>query len=168
MEKLRPAIAWLALLAASSLAFADDDPSSAILQLDASFWQAYNTCNVAAFPQFFTEDVEFYHDKGGPTLGREALVASVKTGLCAPTQQRIRREAVPGSVRVFPLRQGGGVYGAVLSGEHVFYLAQKDGSEQLDGRARFAHLWLLKDGTWRMSRILSYDHGPAARVERAQ
>ena len=55
------------------------------------------------------------------------------------------------------------VYGAILSGEHVFYVRQKGKPEVLDGRAKFTHLWLLKDGVWKMSRVLSYDHGPAVR-----
>ena len=167
MERLRLATLSFVLLFASGLAFAQasDDPSSAIVSRDASFWRAFNACDQPAFPDFFTEDVEFYHDKGGPTLGRDALLASLKNGVCGPDQARIRREAVAGSVRVFPLRKDGVVYGAILDGEHLFYLAQKDGSEHLDGRARFTHLWLLKDGAWLMCRILSYDHGPATRGE---
>jgi ketosteroid isomerase-like protein len=140
-----------------------DDVSSTILSLDASFWRAYNTCDLGAFPRFFTEDVEFYHDKGGPTLGRDGLVASITTGVCGNEQSRLRREAVEGTVRVFPLRNGDTIYGAVLSGEHLFYLLDKGKPERLDGRARFTHLWLLKDGGWKMARILSYDHGPAPR-----
>jgi hypothetical protein len=57
----------------------------------------------------------------------------------------------------------GKVYGAVMTGEHLFYLREPGKAEFPDGRARFAHLWLLKDGAWRMARVLSYDHGPATR-----
>jgi hypothetical protein len=62
---------------------------------------------------------------------------------------------------VFALRDGGVVYGAVLSGEHRFYVREGDKPERLDGQAIFTHLWLVKDGAWKMARILSYDHGPA-------
>ncbi|WP_157717331.1 hypothetical protein [Christiangramia echinicola] len=47
--------------------------------------------------------------------------------------------------------------GAVLSGEHLFYI-QEENSERLDGQAKFNHLWLLKEGEWKMHRVLSYDH----------
>jgi hypothetical protein len=141
-----------------------EDPSPAILALDASFWQAYNRCDHAATREFIAEDVEFYHDKGGPTLGQDALVASIRDNLCRnPAAFRLRREPVEGTVRVFPLKKGSTVYGAILSGEHLFYLSQDGKPEVLDGRARFTHLWLLKDGRFTMARILSFDHGPAVK-----
>ncbi len=151
-------------LAGSRAHAADDDVASRILGLDAEFWQAYNTCDVPAFARFFTEKVEFYHDKGGPTFGRDTLLASVKTGLCGNPHSRIRREAVDGSVKLFLLRNQGAVYGAVLTGEHYFYVRQDDKPEFRDGLAKFTHLWLMEDGAWRMARALSYDHGPAPYV----
>ena len=59
------------------------------------------------------------------------------------------------------LRNGDTVYGAIVAGEHLFYVRPPDKPEFLDGRARFVSLWLLKDGAWKMARLLSYDHGPA-------
>ena len=111
---------------------------------------------------FFTEDVEFYHDKGGMTLGLAAVNKTTETNLCGGAS-RIRREPVAGTIRVSILRNNGQIYGAVMTGEHLFYLREPGKAELLDGRARFAHLWLLKDGAWKMARILSYDHGPATR-----
>lgn len=133
-----------------------------ILHQDSLFWKTYNDCDTAQARHFFTEDVEFYHDKGGPTYGRERLMANTKKNLCSNEHFRLRREAVAGSVQVFPLENDGSIYGAILSGEHVFYIWGKDRAEYLDGRARFTHVWLLQaDGGWKMSRILSYDHRPA-------
>ena len=43
------------------------------------FWQAYNKCDVEAMITFFTEDVEFYHDKGGPTFSSAKLRESMQT-----------------------------------------------------------------------------------------
>jgi hypothetical protein len=135
--------------------------TSTILQKDSLFWAAYNKCDMETFQQFFAKDVEFYHDKGGMTLGLEGITSNMKKNLCSSDSFRLRREAVEGSIKVFPMQSSGVIYGAIVSGEHVFYVLEKDREERLDGLAKFTHLWLLKDGTWKMTRILSYDHGPA-------
>jgi len=135
--------------------------SSTILAKDSLFWRTYNNCDTARFKNFFTDDVEFYHDKGGLTVGLETFAASFKQNLCSNNDFRLRREVVAGTVKVFPLQKSDIIYGALLSGEHVFYILEKGKKERLSGHARFTHVWLLKDGNWKMSRILSYDHGPA-------
>lgn len=135
--------------------------SSTILAKDSLFWRTYNNCDTAQFKNFFTNDVEFYHDKGGVTLGLEAFAGSFKQNLCSNNDFRLRREVVAGTVSVFPLQKSDIIYGAIISGEHIFYILEKEKKERLDGHARFTHVWLLKDGNWKMSRILSYDHGPA-------
>ena len=151
MNKIVPL--FVAMLAASH-AFAQD-PMAPVLGGDKQFWKAYNTCDVAGMAAWFAEDVEFYHDRGGATLGHAALVETLKTRLCGNPDSRLRRAAVDATVRAFPLLTGSALYGAVLSGEHVFYVLDAGKPERLDGRARFTHLWLLKDGTWRMTRVLS-------------
>jgi len=155
--------AWVlvALAAPLSAETGPRDVAAAVMERDALFWKAYNACDAKAAGDFFTEDVEFYHDRGGITLGRANLVASIRDNLCGNPDSHVRREAVAGTVRVFPLQKQGVTYGAVESGEHLFYLLDKGQPERLDGHARFAHLWLLEDGAWTMSRILSYNHGPA-------
>jgi len=54
----------------------DQKLTETILYKDSLFWNAYNNCNVNTFTDFFTEDIEFYHDKWGITLGAAALDAS--------------------------------------------------------------------------------------------
>jgi ketosteroid isomerase-like protein len=142
---------------------AQDDPAAAVRGLDARFWAAYNSCDTAALAQFFTRDVEFYHDKGGPTFGVDALVNDIRTNLCAGGN-RVRREAVPESVHIALLRKQQTVYGAIITGTHRFFVREPGGDEHLDGQASFTHLWLLDATGWRMARILSYDHGPAPYV----
>ena len=134
--------------------------SAVVESRDAAFWRVYNTCDTKAFRGFFTTDVEFYHDRGGPTIGIDALDTSLGTKLCGGTS-KLRREAVPDTIRWSILRNGEVVYGAIVAGEHVFYVREPGKAEFLDGRARFLTLWLLKDGAWKMARLLSYDHGPA-------
>jgi hypothetical protein len=133
-----------------------------ILHRDSLFWRAYNTCNADSMTQFFVDDLEFYHDKGGPTLGLQKFDETTRTGLCGNTANwQLRREAVPGTVKFFPMYNSGTLYGAILQGEHVFYVQEAGKKEYLDGHARFNHLWLNKDGVWKMARVLSYDHKPA-------
>lgn len=133
------------------------DLNRTILHLDSLFWQAYNTCDVDGMAALLTDDVEFYHDKNGLTTTKTSMVEAVRKGLCGNENFRLRREAVAGSLKVFPLNN----YGAILSGEHYFYINEKGKKEFIDGLAKFTHVWQFKDNTWKMSRILSYDHGPA-------
>ncbi len=128
-----------------------------ILRYDSLFWQAYNACDVDKMQGFFTDDLEFYHDKGGLTTSKQSLIESMKTGLCGKENWRLRREAVAGTLKIFPLNN----YGAILSGEHVFYILETGKKERLDGLAKFTHVWRYRDNAWKMHRVLSYDHGPA-------
>ena len=125
---------------------------------DTNFWDAYNRCAVAQMSQFFWPDFEFYHDKGGLTVGLGPFVEQLKTGLCGKPTFRLRREAIADTVKVYPLQKNGVTYGAVISGEHYFFINDNGKPEYRDGVAKFFHVWLLKDGAWKMARVVSYDH----------
>jgi hypothetical protein len=124
----------------------------AITTLDTELFDAYNTCNLEKFGSLIAEDVEFYHDQGGVTLGRAALVESVKNNICG----KVTRVLVPGSLEVYHMNH----YGAVEIGVHRFL---HPGTQDHDvvGEAKFIHLWQYKDGAWRITRVISYDHGLA-------
>ena len=135
--------------------------TATILHLDSAFWKTYNSCDTIHNKDFFTDDVEFYHDKGGITLGATALAESMAKNLCSNNGFRLRREAVAGTVKVYPMQKGDEIYGAVIMGDHVFYVTQNGKPEFLDGAASFTHLWLLENGVWKMKRVISYNHHPA-------
>lgn len=143
-----------------------DDELKDALAMDSIFWQHYNTCNIDAMRNFFTDDIEFYHDKGGVLNGLDKLLSVSKQNLCSDPNFRLRREVVDGSVKIFPMKDGDNLYGAVLSGQHVFYILEKGKEPRLDGLARFTHLLLKTESGWKMSRVLSFDHGPAPYVNR--
>ena len=132
-----------------------------IRQEDAAFWDAYNRCDVEKMSQFFWPDIEFYHDKGGLTVGLGPFVENLKTGLCGKPNYRLRREAIPDTVKVHQLQKNGVTYGAVLSGEHYFYINDNGKPEYRDSVAKFFHVWLLKEGKWKMERVVSYEHRDA-------
>jgi hypothetical protein len=139
----------------------DNDKLNSVKKLDSTFWQHYNSCNTEAMREFFTDDLEFYHDKGGPMKGLDNFLATAKKNLCSNDNFRLKREAVAGTVELFPMHNGETLYGAVLTGQHVFYIIENGNETRLDGLARFSHLWLMTANGWKMSRVLSYDHGPA-------
>lgn len=135
--------------------------SKTILYHDSVFWQAYNSCDIKNMEKYFTDDLEFYHDKGGFSKGKIQTIETTKKNLCSNNNFRLKREVVPGSTEVFPLSKNDTIYGAIFSGEHVFYVIENNNPPRLDGKAKFTHVWLLKDNVWKMARILSYYHGPA-------
>lgn len=131
-----------------------------LLHIDSSFWKAYNTCDDQSMSKYYTHDVEFYHDKSGLSLGSESLTTSFKQNLCSGNLS-LRREEMQGTVEVHLLKKNDEVYGAILSGNHIFYILEKGKKERLDGQAKFTHVWIKEGESWKMSRILSYDHKPA-------
>ncbi|MEM7572600.1 MAG: nuclear transport factor 2 family protein [Bacteroidota bacterium] len=128
-----------------------------ILELDRQFWEAYNACEVETMMSFITEDLEFYHDKAGLSIGAATMEEGLKRGLCNPDEPKLRREEIAGTVAVFPMAKTG----ALIRGEHRFHVTLPGQEEFLDGQAQFMHFWRYEDGKWQMARVFSYDHGPA-------
>jgi hypothetical protein len=121
------------------------------------FQVGFNTCDVAQFERLTSEDFEFYHDQSGITPSKAAFIENTRNGLCKLDYQPLR-ELVPGTMQVFPLKKNGVLYGAIQSGEHHF-LAKYPGKEAyLTSVAKFTHLWLLENGEWQLSRVLSFEH----------
>ena len=121
--------------------------------LDAQLFDSYNKCDLGKFESFFVDDVEFYHDQGGLTLGKKALTESVEKNICGKTT----RELVPGTLKVYPMKG----YGMLETGVHRFH---HPGHEEIGiGEGQFIHLWQYKDGAWKITRAISYDHHPAAK-----
>jgi len=70
------------------------DLDKTITALDKELFDAYNTCDLETFAKLFDENVEFYHDQGGVTLGRAALTESVKKNICG----KVTRELLPATL----------------------------------------------------------------------
>jgi ketosteroid isomerase-like protein len=129
-----------------------EELDKAVASLDAALFDSYNRCDLAKFTTFFADDVEFYHDQGGVTLGKENLADSVKKNICG----KVIREIVPGTLQVYPMKG----YGAVEMGVHRFHHPGHDDTEGV-GEGKFIHLWQYKDGAWKITRVISYDHKAA-------
>jgi len=126
----------------------------AIATLDAEVFDAYNRCDLEKFASFFVENVEFYHDQAGVTLGRSALTDAVKKNICG----KVTRELVPGTLQAYYMKG----YGAVEMGVHRFHHPGHEDTEGV-GEGKFIHLWQYKDGAWKITRVISYDHHAAAK-----
>jgi hypothetical protein len=164
-----PLLLCLALLAPAALA--EDAtvvlPDAAALReqvaaRDLAFFDVqFEKCEPAAMRAMLTDDVEFFHDKGGLIKGADAFVA-MYTKMCTerqpPDAWRSRRKLVEGTLHVDPVPG----FGAIETGEHTFHERKGEGPQKLVGRAKFAIVWQLAPDGWRMSRILSYDHGAAS------
>jgi len=165
MRRIIMGVAGLMLSAAPSMAAPvakSDALYSEMLALDGEiFERGFNHCELAGYTDVIAADLEFYHDVGGPTYGRDAFTSDMQTGICQ-SEWHPRRELVSNSFSVFPLRRNGELYGALVNGEHLFYQTPPDGAEHLTGRASFSMFWIKEDGKWLLKRVFSYDHGSAS------
>lgn len=119
--------------------------------LDTKLFDAYNQCDLATLNAMISDDLEFYHDKTGLSVGKASFIAAIKQNICG----KVHRTLVPGSLEVYPLKG----YGAVEIGVHRF--THPGHPQDGIGEAKFITLWHYKDGAWKVSRAISYDHGPA-------
>lgn len=123
-----------------------------IAKADSSLFNAFNTCDSITYKKYFKEDLEFYHDLGGLTTGLTNEMQSL-TEMCA-RNSAIRRELIKGSLEIYPLKN----YGAVEIGIHRFFHTNKGQAEKLSGTYKFIHVWQYANGSWKISRIISYGH----------
>ncbi|MBS1918081.1 MAG: nuclear transport factor 2 family protein [Bacteroidetes bacterium] len=120
-----------------------------IAHMDSVLFDAYNAHDINEIKKYFTEDLEFYHDKGGLSNYTENV-----TGFTQVFQNNkdIRRDLVPGTLEVYPVKN----FGAMEIGEHRF--CHTENGQQICGTFKFAMIWQLKNGEWKISRVISYGH----------
>ena len=116
---------------------------------DSLLFNAYNTHDLAKIKTFFTDDLEFFHDKGGLTTYAQNM-QSFKENF--EKNNGIQRELVPGSLEVYPVKN----YGAMEIGEHKF--CHEENGKQDCGTFKFAMVWKNTNEGWKISRVLSYGH----------
>ena len=120
-----------------------------IVHMDSLLFDAFNKHDLTKFETFFTKDLEFYHNKSGLTRYKENMHAF---GNLLNQNNGMRRELVKSSMEVYPLKG----FGAVEIGVHTFYHFENE--QRIQGTFKFIHIWQKKDGQWKISRVISYDH----------
>jgi ketosteroid isomerase-like protein len=119
-----------------------------VTELDTKLFDAYNHCDLKTLGVMVSDDLEFYHDQTGLMVGKAPFLAAIQQNICG----KVERTLVPGSLEVYRLKG----YGAVEIGVHRFHKAGHP--EDLGGEAKFVQLWQNKDGVWRVTRVISYNH----------
>lgn len=141
-------------LQASATAAEAPDLSSTIHALDSQLFDAFNQCaspaQLARHEAFFAPDVEFYHDNGGVTWKREAMIANTKKYACG----NYTRELVENTFHVSPIKE----FGAISTGVHRFC---QNTTKTCDGEADFVMIWRNTGGKWEVTRALSFGHREA-------
>ena len=120
-----------------------------IVHMDSALFDAFNTHDLPVLMSFFSDSLEFFHDKGG-----RINYAACMEGFRGVFKQSpdIRRDLVPGSLEIYPLPG----YGAVEMGEHRF--THKENGQPIVGVFKFVHVWQWKDNTWKVTRVVSVGH----------
>ena len=122
-----------------------------IASVDRQLYDAFDECNVGAYAEFLSKDLEFYQDHTGETDYEQNVTAL--RNRCAESI-KLRRELEPESLLVNAVPG----FGAIAAGIHRFYSRNQDGSERLDATARFTNIWSKRTGSWKLVRVISYDH----------
>jgi ketosteroid isomerase-like protein len=120
-----------------------------IERADSILFQAFNRQDLTKFKGMFTEDLEWFQDNGG-LIPYKTVFENFENNF--KNENKLSRELVKGSLEVHPIKD----YGAIQIGSHQFRHFE-NGKEEV-GTFKFLMIWNKKDGNWKISRVVSYDH----------
>lgn len=122
------------------------------------FENGFNECIISDMEPLISDDLEFYHDQSGITRSKKDFLLTIEQNVCSNQQQKPIRKLMGNSLEVFPLYNNGIVYGAIQNGIHEFYIKEANKEPYLTSTAKFSHLWIKENATWKLKRVLSFDH----------
>jgi hypothetical protein len=123
----------------------DADLYKTVVKLDSTFFLAYNTCDLAKQRAFYSDSIEFFHDRSGLETSKEKILAATERNICG----KVTRELVKGSIEVSPLPG----YGAVELGMHMFHNKQEPNPNP--HQSRFVIIWKNNNGNWTITKVIS-------------
>lgn len=119
---------------------------NSILRLDSIFWESYNSCNMSLQSEFYSDNIEFYHDEGGLITSKQLILDATESSVCG----HIRREPVKGSIEIYPING----FGAIEMGLHTFH--RSSDMENISSRpGRYIIIWKQQGSEWKISRVIS-------------
>jgi hypothetical protein len=122
-----------------------------IAHMDSVMFGAFNAHDLDRLKTTFSEDLEFYHDKGGLADYKQSM-ENFKSLFERNKNTGLRRDLVKGSLEVYPIKD----YGAVEICAHRFCHVE-NGKDDC-GTFKNIMIWQKKDGQWKVTRVISYDH----------
>lgn len=120
-----------------------------IERADRILFEAFNRQDMTTFKAMFTEDLEWFQDNGGLITYKTVFENFENT---FKNENKLSRVLVEGSLEIHPIKD----YGAIQIGSHQFRHFE-NGKEEV-GTFKFLMIWNKKDGNWKISRVVSYDH----------
>src|SRR5262245_2924027 len=125
------------ILALVNINFANaqsDSLYNTVVKLDSVFFHAYNTCDMKLQAEYFSDSIEFYHDKSGLSTSKKEILESTQKWICG----KVTRELVKGSIEVSPIPG----YGAIELGSHMFHNNQEPNA--ISHPSKFMIIWKQK------------------------
>ena len=130
--------------------YTPDNPElyKTIVKQDSLFFEAYNHCDTKfeTYADFYSEDIEFYHDQGGLSNSKKDILEATKKNICG----KVTRTLVPGSIEVYPIKD----YGAIEIGLHSFSNSTNPPNEPKK-ISRFTIFWKKVNDQWKIAKVVS-------------
>ena len=120
-----------------------------VARLDTEMFAAFNAHDVNKLMAYFADNVEFFHDKGGLSNFAQTKAGFARLFAQSPD---ITRTLVAGTLEVYPVKEYGAMHIATQRFCHV-----ENGHNDC-GNSKFVMIWQQQAGTWRITRVVSYDH----------
>lgn len=127
----------------------DKNLFATIIVQDSCLFAAFNTGNFDVFREYFSEDLEIYQDNIGVRNYEQSMNAFQEL---FEKDYRLTRELIKESLEVYPVKD----FGAIEVGQHRF--CHIENGKQICGIFKFVHVWSFRDGKWKITRIMTYDH----------
>ena len=113
--------------------------------LDKTYFDAYNSCDLVTQANFYSEDIEFFHDQGGLSTDKQGIIDALEKNICG----KVTRTLVAGSIEVYPIPN----YGAVLMGLHSF--ANNQEPDAISTPSKFVMIWKKSEANWQITKVIS-------------
>lgn len=122
-----------------------------IAHMDSVMFDAFNAHDAEKLSTTFSEDLEFYHDKDGLARYKKTM-ENFKRLFEDKKLVTLKRKLVKGSLEVYRINN----YGALEICRHQFCHIENGKNDC--GIFKNIMIWQKKDGEWKVTRVISYDH----------